>query len=134
MKETSMNQAAFSDSAKIAISSKPLSSEELRKMNAYSRAANYLSAGQIYLYGHRLLREPVGLAHVGPRLRGHCGTTAVLNVVYVECEQLINEYDLRVIYICGPGHGGSGMVANTYLEGTYTELYRSTEQNGEGMR
>jgi xylulose-5-phosphate/fructose-6-phosphate phosphoketolase len=134
MKESSMNQAASADSAKIAISSRPLSTEELRKMNAYWRAANYLSVGQIYLYANPMLREPLKLEHVKPRLLGHWGTTPGLNFIYVHFNRVINKYDLNVIYICGPGHGGPGMVANTYLEGTYTELYPNIQQNEEGMR
>src|SRR6266542_717424 len=134
MKETSMNQAASSDLAKVSVDSRPLSLEELRKMNAYWRAANYLSVGQIYLYANPLLREPLKLEDVKPRLLGHWGTTPGLNFIYVHFNRVINKYDLNVIYICGPGHGGPGMVANTYLEGTYTELYPNIQQNEEGMR
>src|SRR5205807_301544 len=111
-----------------------LSPEELRKMNAYWRAANYLSVGQIYLLANPLLREPLKLEHVKPRLLGHWGTTPGLNFIYVHFNRLIRKYDLNVIYICGPGHGGPGMVANTYLEGTYTELYSSIQQSEEGLR
>jgi xylulose-5-phosphate/fructose-6-phosphate phosphoketolase len=134
MKETSMTPAASADSAKLSVASQPLSTEELRKMNAYWRAANYLSVGQIYLYANPLLREPLKLEHVKPRLLGHWGTTPGLNFIYVHFNRVINKYDLNVIYICGPGHGGPGMVANTYLEGTYTELYPNIRQNEEGMR
>jgi xylulose-5-phosphate/fructose-6-phosphate phosphoketolase len=134
MKETSMNQAASSDLAKVSVDSRPLSPEELRKMNAYWRAANYLSVGQIYLYANPLLRGPLNLEDVKPRLLGHWGTTPGLNFIYVHFNRVINKYDLNVIYICGPGHGGPGMVANTYLEGTYTELYPNIQQNEEGMR
>src|SRR5215468_1025869 len=130
----SMNQAASAESTKFAVSSQPLSPEELRKMNAYWRAANYLSVGQIYLYANPLLREPLKIEHVKPRLLGHWGTTPGLNFVYAHFNRLINKYDLNVIYICGPGHGGPGMVANTYLEGTYTELYPNIQQNEEGLR
>src|SRR6266566_1596996 len=112
----------------------PLSPEELRKMNAYWRAANYLSVGQIYLYANPLLREPLKLEHVKPRLLGHWGTTPGLNFVYVHLNRVIKKYDLNVIYVCGPGHGGPGMVANTYLEGTYTELYTDIQQNEEGLQ
>jgi xylulose-5-phosphate/fructose-6-phosphate phosphoketolase len=119
---------------KVSVDSRPLSPEELRKMNAYWRAANYLSVGQIYLYANPLLREPLKLKHVKPRLLGHWGTTPGLNFIYVHFNRLINKYGLNVIYICGPGHGGPGMVANTYLEGTYTELYPNIQQNEEGMR
>jgi xylulose-5-phosphate/fructose-6-phosphate phosphoketolase len=116
------------------LASQPLFTEELRKMNAYWRAANYLSVGQIYLFANPLLREPLKLEHVKPRLLGHWGTTPGLNFVYVHFNRLIKKYDLNVIYICGPGHGGPGMVANTYLEGTYTEFYSAIRQNEEGMR
>jgi xylulose-5-phosphate/fructose-6-phosphate phosphoketolase len=129
-----MTSVASADSASLAVSNQPLSPEELRKMNAYWRAANYLSVGQIYLYANPLLREPLKLEHVKPRLLGHWGTTPGLNFIYVHFNRLIKKYDRNVIYICGPGHGGPGMVANTYLEGTYTELYSSIQQNQEGMR
>ncbi len=112
----------------------PLSLDELRKMDAYWRAANYLSVGQIYLYANPLLREPLKLEHIKPRLLGHWGTTPGLNFIYVHLNRIIKLYELNVIYICGPGHGGPGMVANTYLEGTYSELYSSVQQNEEGMR
>src|SRR5438034_199808 len=112
----------------------PLSLEELRKMNAYWRAANYLSVGQIYLYANPLLREPLKLEHIKPRLLGHWGTTPGLNFVYAHLNRIIKMYNLNVIYICGPGHGGPGMVANTYLEGTYSEIYTAIQQNEEGMR
>jgi xylulose-5-phosphate/fructose-6-phosphate phosphoketolase len=94
----------------------PLTAEEVRRMNAYWRAANYLSVGQIYLYDNPLLREPLKLEHVKPRLLGHWGTTPGLNFIYVHVNRLIKKHDLNVIYVCGPGHGGPGMVANTYLE------------------
>ncbi|MGA3212193.1 MAG: phosphoketolase family protein, partial [Terriglobales bacterium] len=116
------------------ISPGPLAPEEIRLINAYWRAANYLSVGQIYLYANPLLREPLKLEHVKPRLLGHFGTTPGLNFVYVHLNRLIRKYDLNVIYICGPGHGGPGMVANTYLEGTYSELYPNIQQNEEGLR
>ena len=112
----------------------PLSLEELRKMNAYWRAANYLSVGQIYLYANPLLREPLKLEHIKPRLLGHWGTTPGLNFVYVHLNRIIKMYNLNVIYICGPGHGGPGMVANTYLEGTYSEIYTAIQQNEQGMQ
>jgi len=115
-------------------STQTLSPEELLKIDAYWRAANYLSVGQIYLYANPLLREPLKREHIKPRLLGHWGTTPGLNFVYAHFNRLINKYDLNVIYICGPGHGGPGMVANTYLEGTYTELYTNIQQNEDGMR
>ncbi|HEY7351166.1 MAG TPA: phosphoketolase family protein, partial [Terriglobales bacterium] len=111
-----------------------LTHDELSKLHAYWRAANYLSVGQIYLYANPLLREPLRLEHIKPRLLGHFGTTPGLNFVYVHFNRVIKKYDLNVIYICGPGHGGPGMVANAYLEGTYTELYPNILQNEEGMR
>ncbi|PYL78299.1 MAG: phosphoketolase [Verrucomicrobia bacterium] len=129
-----MALTATADIAGLSVSNQPLSQEELRKMNAYWRAANYLSVGQIYLYANPLLREKLRLEHVKPRLLGHWGTTPGLNFIYVHFNRLINKYDLNVIYVCGPGHGGPGMVANTYLEGTYTELYSGIQQNEEGMR
>src|SRR5437773_4905942 len=112
----------------------PLSLEELRKMNAYWRAANYLSVGQIYLYANPLLREPLKLEHIKPRLLGHWGTTPGLNFVYVHLNRVIAERDLNAIYVCGPGHGGPGMVANAYLEGTYTERYPSITRDAQGLR
>jgi xylulose-5-phosphate/fructose-6-phosphate phosphoketolase len=111
-----------------------LSSEELRKIDAYWRAANYLSVGQIYLMQNPLLREPLRLEQVKPRLLGHWGTTPGLNFIYVHFNRLIRLRDLNVIYITGPGHGGPGLVANTYLEGTYSELYPNIPQNAEGMQ
>ncbi len=111
-----------------------LSPDELRKMDAYWRAANYLSVGQIYLYDNPLLREPLRLEHVKPRLLGHWGTTPGLNFIYIHFNRVIKKYDLNVIYITGPGHGGPGLVANTYLEGTYSEFYPNIAQNTEGMR
>jgi xylulose-5-phosphate/fructose-6-phosphate phosphoketolase len=121
-------------SVKVFSSSKPLSNEEITKMNAYWRAANYLSVGQIYLLANPLLREPLKIEHIKPRLLGHWGTTPGLNFIYVHMNRLIKKYDLDAIYIAGPGHGGPGMVANTYLEGSYTELYPNIQQSEEGMR
>ncbi len=112
----------------------PLSAEELRKMNAYWHAANYLSVGQIYLLDNPLLKEPLKIEHVKPRLLGHWGTTPGLNFIYVHFNRLIKARDLNVIYITGPGHGGPGIVANTYLEGTYSELYPNISQDAQGMK
>ena len=112
----------------------PLSPEELRKMHAYWRAANYISIGQIYLYDNPLLKEPLTLEHIKPRLLGHWGTTPGLNFIYVHLNRVIKAQDLNVIYIAGPGHGGPGLVANTYLEGTYTEYYPNISQDSEGMQ
>src|SRR4051794_37608638 len=111
-----------------------LSSELLKRIDAYWRAANYLSVGQIYLWSNPLLTEPLTLEDIKPRLLGHWGTTPGLNFIYVHCNRLINKYDLNMIYVCGPGHGGPGMVANTYLEGTYSEVYPNITENAEGMK
>ena len=112
----------------------PLSSDLLRNLHAYWRAANYLSVGQIYLYDNPLLKEPLTLAHIKPRLLGHWGTTPGLNFVYVHLNRVIKEYDLNVMYLTGPGHGGPGLVANAYLEGTYTEVYPNVSQDEQGMK
>ncbi|MCX6633542.1 MAG: phosphoketolase family protein [Acidobacteria bacterium] len=112
----------------------PLSPELLSKMNAYWRAANYLSVGQIYLYDNPLLKEPLKPEHVKPRLVGHWGTTPGLNFIYVHLNRLIKKHDLNVLYVTGPGHGGPGLVANTYLEGTYSEFYPAVAQTAEGMK
>jgi xylulose-5-phosphate/fructose-6-phosphate phosphoketolase len=106
----------------------------LERMDLWWRAANYLSVGQIYLYDNPLLREPLSLDHVKPRLLGHWGTTPGLNFVYVHLNRVIVERDLNVLYICGPGHGGPGMVANTWLEGSYSELYPDVPLDGAGMQ
>ena len=112
----------------------PLSSAVLQKMNAYWRAANYLSVGQIYLHDNPLLKGPLTLAHVKPRLLGHWGTTPGLNFIYVHLNRVIKEHDLNVIYVAGPGHGGPALVANTYLEGTYSELYPSISRDEAGLK
>jgi len=112
----------------------PLTDKELELMNAYWRAANYLSVGQIYLLDNPLLREPLRLEHVKPRLLGHWGTTPGLNFIYVHLNRVIRANDLDMIYIAGPGHGGPAMVANTWLEGTYSEVYPGLPRNEEGMR
>ena len=111
----------------------PLSPEEIRRVDAHWRAANYLSVGQIYLYGNPLLTEPLRIDHIKPRLLGHWGTTPGLNFIYTHANRLIQKYDLNMIYICGPGHGGPGMVANTWLEGSYTERYPNITRDAEGM-
>ena len=115
-------------------SQSPLSPEKLRKIDAYWRAANYLSVGQIYLYDNPLLKQPLKRTHIKPRLLGHWGTTPGLNLIYVHLNRLIKEQDLNVIYIAGPGHGGPGLVANAYLEGTYTEVYPNISQDEDGMK
>ena len=111
-----------------------LSDEEARLLNAYWRAANYLSVGQIYLYDNPLLRQPLTLQHVKPRLLGHWGTTPGLNFIYVHLNRVIKLRDLNVIYVTGPGHGGPGLVANTYLEGTYSEFYPNISEDETGMK
>ncbi|PYX56129.1 MAG: phosphoketolase [Acidobacteria bacterium] len=128
-----MTPLASVKSAPLRISTQPLTPEDLRKIDAYWRAANYLSIGQIYLYANPLLREPLKVGHIKPRLLGHWGTTPGLNFIYVHFNRLITNYDLNVIYLAGPGHGGPGMVANTYLEGTYSEVYPNIPQNEAGM-
>jgi xylulose-5-phosphate/fructose-6-phosphate phosphoketolase len=111
-----------------------LSSDELRKLDAYWRASNYLSVGQIYLYDNPLLKKPLAKEHIKPRLLGHWGTTPGLNFIYVHLNRVIKENDLNVIYVAGPGHGGPGIVANVYLEGTYSEVYPNISQDEEGMK
>jgi len=110
-----------------------LTKEEINKINGYWRAANYLSVGQIYLLDNPLLRKPLTLEHVKPRLLGHWGTTPGLNFIYAHLNRLIKLHDLNMIYVCGPGHGGPGMVANTYLEGSYSEVYSNVSQDAEGI-
>src|SRR2546427_8108171 len=116
------------------IQKSPLSPELLKKMDAYWRAANYLSVGQIYLFANPLLRKPLKREHIKPRLLGHWGTTPGLNLLYVHLNRIIKERDLNIIYITGPGHGGPGLVANTYLEGTYSEVYPDVSQDQAGMK
>lgn len=113
---------------------KPLTDEELSNINGYWRAANYLSVGQIYLLDNPLLKEPLKLEHVKPRLLGHWGTTPGLNFIYVHLNRVIKKNDLNTIYVTGPGHGGPGLVANTYLEGTYSEYYPNISQDAEGIK
>ena len=108
--------------------------EELERMNAWWRAANYLSVGQIYLLANPLLQDPLSRANIKPRLLGHWGTTPGLNFIYVHMNRVIRQHDLDMIFIAGPGHGGPAVVANTYLEGSYSELYQDISQDAEGMR
>ena len=129
-----MASAAHTGSARLHESKQPLSEEELRKTHAYWRAANYLSVGQIYLYANPLLHEPLKIEDIKPRLLGHWGTTPGLNFIYVHFNRLIKKHDLNVIYVTGPGHGGPGLVANTYLEGTYSEFYTNISQTEEGLK
>jgi xylulose-5-phosphate/fructose-6-phosphate phosphoketolase len=112
----------------------PLSPEILRQIDAWWRAANYLSVGQIYLYANPLLKKPVTIEDIKPRLLGHWGTTPGLNFIWVHLNRVIKARDLSLIYVCGPGHGGPGVVANAYLEGTYSEVYPDVSQDEEGMR
>jgi xylulose-5-phosphate/fructose-6-phosphate phosphoketolase len=111
----------------------PLTPDALRKIDAYWRAANYLSVGQIYLYDNALLKAPLALEHIKPRLLGHWGTTPGLNFIYAHLNRVIVAHDLSVLYVTGPGHGGPALVANTYLEGTYSELYPDVSQDEKGM-
>ena len=116
------------------LTNKPLSPALLKKMNAYWRAANYLSVGQIYLCDNPLLRQPLELDHVKRLLLGHWGTTPGQNFIYVHLNRIINKYDLNMIYISGPGHGGPALVGNVYLEGTYSEVYPSISQDEAGLK
>src|SRR5947207_1973500 len=111
-----------------------LSADELRTMDAYWRASNYLSVGQIYLLDNPLLKEPLKREHVKSRLLGHWGTSPGLNMLCVHLNRVIKRDDLNVIYIIGPGHGGPSLVAHAYLEGTYSEVYPSISQDAEGMK
>jgi xylulose-5-phosphate/fructose-6-phosphate phosphoketolase len=116
------------------LENQPLSADELEKIHAYWRAANYLSVGQIYLLDNPLLREPLTIEHVKPRLLGHWGTTPGLNFIYAHMNRVIKQQDLEMIYIAGPGHGGPGLVANTWLEGSYSEYYPNIPENVVGMQ
>ncbi|MGF9691339.1 phosphoketolase family protein [Rhizobium sp. 0TCS1.26] len=112
----------------------PITDQELGLMDRYWRAANYLSVGQIYLLDNPLLREPLKAEDIKPRLLGHWGTTPGLNFIYTHLNRIIRNRDLSMIYVCGPGHGGPGMVASTYLEGTYSEIYPEIGENADGIR
>src|SRR5262245_44317811 len=111
-----------------------LTEEEIEALDAYWRAANYVSVGQIYLLDNPLLREPLRPEHVKVRLLGHWGTTPGLNLIYAHLNRAIRQRDLSAIYIAGPGHGGPGLVANAYLEGTYSEIYSQVGRDVEGLR
>src|SRR5580658_3779526 len=111
-----------------------LAPDLLQRIDAYWRAANYLAVGQIYLYENPLLREPLSAAHIKPRLLGHWGTTPGQNFIYVHLNRVIKRHDLNMIYLCGPGHGGPAVVANTYLEGTYSEIYPDISQDEQGLQ
>ena len=112
----------------------PLSDKELALTDAYWRAANYLSVGQIYLYDNPLLKKPLTKEHIKPRLLGHWGTTPGLNFVYTHLNRVIKEHDLSMIYITGPGHGGPGLVANAWLDGTYSDVYPNVSRDAQGMQ
>ena len=118
----------------LAQTDRPLAAEELQKIDAYWRAANYLSVGQIYLYDNPLLKEPLKIEHVKPRLLGHWGTTPGLNLIYAHLNRVIQKRDLNVMFVTGPGHGAPGIVANTYLEGTYSEFYPNIRRDTEGLK
>ncbi|OQY96754.1 MAG: phosphoketolase, partial [Planctomycetes bacterium UTPLA1] len=113
---------------------KPLSPELVNRIDAYWRASNYLSVGQIYLLENPLLREALKREHIKPRLLGHWGTSPGLNIIYVHLNRIITEHDLNMIFITGPGHGGPSPVAHAYLEGTYSEVYPNISQDENGMQ
>src|ERR1700746_1891415 len=115
----------------LAIDDTRASTGSLDLLDRYWRAANYLSVGQIYLLANPLLREPLLREHIKPRLLGHWGATPGLNFVYAHLNRVIRESGLNVLYVCGPGHGGPGMVANTYLEGSYSEIYPDISRDAE---
>jgi xylulose-5-phosphate/fructose-6-phosphate phosphoketolase len=117
----------------VAVTPKHLSSHEMEQIDLYWRAANYLTVGQIYLLDNPLLRKPLKLEHVKPRLLGHWGTSPGLSFIYAHLNRIIRQHDANIIYICGPGHGGPAMVANAYLEGSYTSCYPDVTRNEKGM-
>src|SRR6202045_1616622 len=112
----------------------PLSPELLHRMDAYWRAANYLSVGQLYLYDNPLLKKPLELSHVKPLVVGHWGTTPGQNFIYVHLNRVIKKYDLDMFYVAGPGHGGPAIVGQTYLEGTWSEVYPNVTQDEAGLK
>jgi xylulose-5-phosphate/fructose-6-phosphate phosphoketolase len=130
LEEETMNQRR----ATLEATNEPLAADERRRLDAYWRAANYLSVGQIYLLDNPLLREPLQAEHVKPRLLGHFGKTPGLNFVYAHLNRAIGRRNLSAIYVTGPGHGGPGLVANAYLEGTYSEVFPHVGQDEEGLR
>src|SRR6516162_11287739 len=134
MTPTTTDLKRKSDDGSKAAAAGPLSAEELRQMHAYWRAANYLSVGQIYLMDNPLLKEPLKLEHIKPRLLGHWGTTSGQNFLYAHLNRVIKKYDLNMLYISGPGHGGPALVANAYLERTYSEVYRNIGQDEAGLK
>jgi len=129
-----MTSDTATDLRALAQAERPLAAEELKKIDAYWRAANYLSVGQIYLYDNPLLKEPLKLEHVKPRLLGHWGTTPGLNLVYAHLNRVIQKRDLNVMFVTGPGHGAPGIVANTYLEGSYSDFYPNIGRDTEGLK
>src|SRR5437867_3273385 len=129
-----MIPVASAESGILSVFNQPLSSEELRKINAYWRAANYLAVGQIYLLANPLLREPLKPEHIKPRLLGHWGTTPGLNLVFAHLNRVILKRDAEVMIVIGPGHGGPALVANAWLEGTYSERYPNVGFDADGMR
>jgi xylulose-5-phosphate/fructose-6-phosphate phosphoketolase len=131
---TTWKHRAMATSAPPHASADPAGPDDLALVDAWWRAANYLSVGQIYLLDNPLLREPLTLDHVKPRLLGHWGTTPGLNLVYAHLNRVIQARDLDVVYVCGPGHGGPGMVANTYLEGVYSDIYPAVGRDEAGLR
>src|SRR3712207_8167617 len=130
---SAVEDSAFSSPAEAPVES-PLSGDLLNGLQGYWQAANYLTVGQIYLQDNPLLREPLAPEHIKPRLLGHWGTSPGLSFIYVHLNRLIREQDANVIYLAGPGHGGPAIVANVYLEGTYTEIYPRISRDAEGLR
>src|SRR5512133_3636588 len=118
----------------MSVANMPLSPDLLRKINAYWQAANYLSVGQLYLCDNPLLREPLKQTHVKAMLLGHLGTTPRQNFIYVYLNLIIEDYDLDIVYIAGAGHGGPALLGNTYLEGTYSEIYPNITQDEDGLK
>src|SRR3954464_11444847 len=129
-----MDKAADSITKQVHESAPSLSENLLQQMDAYWGAANYLSVGQIYLHDNPLLKQPLTLEHIKPRLLGHWGTTPGLNFIHAHASRAIKKRDLDAIYIMGPGHGGPAGVANAYLEGTYTERYPDVSMDEAGIR
>src|SRR5881394_2336617 len=111
-----------------------LTAKDVRLIDAYWRAANYLTVGQIYLLSNPLLREPLRREHIKPRLLGHWGTSPGLSLIYAHVNRVIRKHDPNVIYLAGPGHGGPALLANVYLEGTYSEIYPSVTQDADGLQ
>src|SRR5215472_252673 len=132
--EAKKNPLSAFGPARSTISGKPLGADELRKINAYWRACNYLTLGMIYLQDNPLLKEPLKVEHIKERLLGHFGASPGLSFIYIHLNRLIKKYDLDVIYLAGPGHGAPGVIGPVYLEGTYSEIYTDKSEDEEGMR